>query len=49
MGEIVKGRVGQDMEGLKFVLELLLNGTMKMEREQLLGIGSYERTENRNG
>jgi len=47
--QIVKGLIGQGMEGLKPVLELLLNGAMKMEREQFLGAGSHERTEGRKG
>jgi len=47
--QIVKGLIGEGMEGLKPVLELLLNGAMKMEREQFLRAGSHERTEDRKG
>ena len=47
--QIVKGLIGQGMEGLRPVLELLFNGTMKMEREQFLGAASHERTEDRKG
>ena len=47
--EIVKGLIGQGIEGLKPVVELLLNGAMKIEREQFLGAGRYERSEERKG
>lgn len=47
--QIVKGLIGEGMEGLKPILELLLNGAMKVEREQFLGASSHERTEGRRG
>ena len=47
--EIVKGLIGQGIAGLKPVVELLLNGAMKIEREQFLGAGKYERSEERKG
>ncbi len=47
--EIVKGLIGQGSEGLKPVLELLLNAAMKIERENFLGAGAHERTEERKG
>lgn len=47
--EIVKGLIGQGSEGLKPALELLMNAAMKIEREHVLGAGSYERTEGRQG
>lgn len=47
--QILKGLIGQGTEGLKPILELLLNTTMKVERERALGATSYERTEERNG
>lgn len=47
--QIVKGLLGQEMDGIKPVLELLLNGTMKVEREQFLGASSHERTDERKG
>jgi len=47
--QIIKELIGQGTEGLKPVLELLLNSAMKVEREQALNAGSYERTEERHG
>ena len=47
--EIVKGLIGQGMEGLKSVLELLFNASMKVEREHFIGASSHERTEERRG
>lgn len=47
--QIVKGLIGQGPEGLKPVLELLLNTAMKVEREQYLGAGAHERCEDRKG
>lgn len=47
--EIVKGLIGQGSEGLKSVLELLLNAAMKIERAQFLGAEAHERTEERKG
>jgi len=47
--QILKGLIGQGTEGLKPVLELLLNASMKIERENYLGASSHERTEGRLG
>lgn len=47
--QIIKGLIGQGPEGLKPVLELLFNAAMKVEREQFLGAGANERTEDRKG
>ena len=47
--ETVKGLIGQGTEGLKPVLEILMNAAMKIEREQFLGAGAHERTEERKG
>ncbi len=47
--QIIKGLIGQGTEGLKPVLELLLNTAMKVEREGFLGASSHERTEERKG
>jgi putative transposase len=47
--QIVKGLIGQGTEGLKPVLELLLNVAMKVERERFLGAGAHERCEDRKG
>lgn len=47
--EIVKGLIGQGSEGLKPVLELIFNSVMKIEREQCLGVSTYERNEGRKG
>ena len=47
--QIVKGLIGQGTEGLKSVLEMLLNTAMKVEREQFLGATPHERTEERRG
>ena len=47
--QIMKGLIGQGMEGLKPVLELLFNTAMKVEREQFVNAGSHERTEDRKG
>ena len=47
--QIVKGLIGQGTEGIKPVLELLFNTAMKVEREQFLGDGAHERSEERKG
>jgi putative transposase len=47
--QIIKGLIGQGTEGLKPVLELLFNTAMKAEREQFLGAGSHERSDERKG
>jgi putative transposase len=47
--EIVKGLIGQGTEGLKSILELLFNASMKIERENFLGAAAHERTEERKG
>lgn len=47
--QIVKGLIGQGSEGLKSILELLFNTAMKVEREQFLGAGPHERSEERKG
>jgi len=45
--QIVKGLIGQGPEGLKPVIEALMNAAMKVERDQFLGAAAYERTEER--
>jgi hypothetical protein len=47
--QIVKGLIGQGTDGIVPVLELLLNTAMKVEREQFLGAGAHERSEERKG
>jgi putative transposase len=47
--QIVKGLIGEGTEGIKPVLELLFNAAMKVEREQFLGAGTHERTDDRKG
>lgn len=47
--QIIKGLIGQGIEGIKPVLELLFNVAMKVEREQFLGAASHERSEERKG
>lgn len=47
--QIIKGLIGQGTEGLRPVLELLFNTAMKVERDQFLGAGAHERSEERKG
>jgi transposase-like protein len=47
--EIIKGLIGQGTEGVGPVLEKLFNAAMKVEREQFLGAGAHERSEERKG
>lgn len=47
--QIVKELIGLGEGGLKSVLELLFNTAMKVEREECLGAGAHERTEERKG
>lgn len=47
--QIVKGLIGQGTEGMKPVLELLMNVAMKIEREQFLRAAPHERSEERRG
>jgi transposase-like protein len=47
--QIIKGLIGQGTEGMRPVLELLFNAAMKVEREQFLGAGAHERSEERKG
>jgi putative transposase len=47
--QIVQELIGRGSDGLKPVVELLLNAAMKVEREQFLGASSHERTEERKG
>lgn len=47
--QIIKGLIGQGTEGIKPVLELLINAAMKVEREQFLGARAHERTDERKG
>lgn len=49
LDQIIKGLIGQGTEGLKPVLELLLNAAMKIEREQFLQASAHERSEERVG
>jgi len=47
--QIVKELIEKGTEGLKPVVEALLNTAMQVEREQFLGASSHERTEDRRG
>lgn len=47
--QIVEELIGGGPEGLKRVLEIILNATMKVEREQFLGAASHERCDTRIG
>jgi putative transposase len=47
--EITKGLIGHGTDGLKPVLEALINMAMKVERERFLKAESHERTEERTG
>ena len=47
--EIIKGLIGQGADGLKPVIELLMNAAMKIEREHFLGAAPHQRTEERRG
>lgn len=47
--EIIKELIGQGTEGVGPVLEKLFNTAMKVEREQFLGAGAHERSEERRG
>lgn len=47
--QIIKGLIGQGMEGIKPVLELLFNTAMKVERDEFLGAAAYERSGERKG
>lgn len=47
--QIVKGLIGNGTDGIKPVLELLFNAAMKVEREQFLGAGAHERSDDRKG
>ena len=49
MEQILKELIGEGAKGLKPVLELLLNAAMKIERQQFLGAGLHERSEERKG
>ncbi len=46
---IVEVLAEQGFDGLAQALELLLNECMKIERQEFLGVGPYQRSENRNG
>lgn len=47
--EIAKGLIDQGAKGLKPVIELLLNASMKIEREHFLKARLHERNNNRTG
>jgi putative transposase len=47
--QIIKGLIGEGTDGIKPVLELLFNAAMKVEREQFLGAGAHERSDDRKG
>ncbi len=47
--QIIKGLIGAGTDGIKPVLELLFNAAMKVEREQFLGAGAHERSDDRKG
>ena len=47
--EVVQLLAEQGFEGLAQALELLLNEVMKIERQQALGAGPYQRSESRRG
>lgn len=48
-GEIVELLAEQGFDGLAQALEILLNECMKIERQEFLGVGPYQRSEQRNG
>jgi len=45
--QIIKGLIGEGVEGLKPILELLFNSAMKVERERFIKASKYERTNER--
>ncbi len=47
--EIMEVLIGEGLEGLPRVVELLLNMAMRLERSRALGAGPYERTPDRSG
>lgn len=47
--EIAKGLIGKGTDGLKPIIELLMNASMKIEREQFLKAGLHERSDERTG
>lgn len=47
--QIIKELIGQGMEGIRPVLELLFNTAMKVERDEFLGAAAYERSCERKG
>ncbi len=47
MEQIAEILILQGPEGMRPMLELLLNAVMRIERSQALGAGPYERTEER--
>ena len=46
---IVEAFSATDGDGMKILLETLLNAVMKTERDQVLGAGPYERSQERQG
>lgn len=48
-GEIVELLAEHGFDGLAQALEILLNECMKIERQEFLGVGPYQRSEQRNG
>ena len=47
--QIIKGLIGQGTEGIRSVVEMLINTAMKVERERFLGASAHERSEDRKG
>jgi len=47
--QIIDRLIGQGVDGMKPILEVLLNGAMKVERESFLGAASHKRTAERKG
>ena len=46
---IIKGIIGQGTEGIAPVVEMLMNAAMKVERDEFLGAGAHERSDERKG
>lgn len=49
VGEAVQALAEQGFDGMAQAMELLLNECMKVERQQALGVGAYQRGEARRG
>jgi len=49
IGEVVQALAEQGFDGMAQAMELLINECMKIERQQALGVGPYQRGEARHG